>query len=59
MYGFLIFTVLLLHTWSKKSTQIRDTFISTVETAIELRINPLEYSRHRIADNAASSFSNT
>lgn len=41
-----------LHTWSEKGTQTRDAFMSIVETAIKLSINPFEYIRNRIRSNA-------
>jgi len=41
-----------LHTWSEKGTQTRDAFLSIVETAIKLSINPFEYIRNRICSNA-------
>lgn len=37
-----------LHTWSEKGTKTRDAFMSIVETAIKLSINPFEYIRNRI-----------
>lgn len=40
-----------LHTWSEKGTQTRDAFLSIVETAIKLSINPFEYIRNRICFN--------
>lgn len=43
-----------LHTWSEKGTQTRDAFMSIVETAIKLSINPFEYIRNRICSNAST-----
>lgn len=40
-----------LHTWSQKGTQTRDAFLSIVETAIKLSINPFQYIRNRICAN--------
>ena len=37
-----------LHTWSEKGTQTRDAFMSIVETAIKLAVNPIEYITQKI-----------
>lgn len=37
-----------LHTWSEQGTKTRDAFMSIVETAIKLGINPIEYIAKRI-----------
>ena len=37
-----------LHTWSEKGTQTRDAFMSIVETAIKLGVNPIEYITNKI-----------
>ena len=37
-----------LHTWSEKGTKTRDAFMSIVETAIKLGVNPIEYITKKI-----------
>ena len=37
-----------LHTWSEKGTQTRDAFMTIVETAIKLGVNPITYITQKI-----------